>query len=236
MTSSCCTGMPRPLPSGAAPSSPPWLSTRPRCGSPRPTGSWNTSICGPGCSPRHGGWSRSVRWWCCPGWVSPCVPTAPPSATLVPPPWSTRGYSRWAGETGPSRGGAARWCWAPGAPPAGAGLCRVGIDARHLSRSGPRQAVLDALYLALHHGATRRPTSCPSRRRRRELSIPDPPGVGGAPASDPAAAAGQPSSRTHRTRAWQVGLPDEPDAENQRRGPRHQVDDDRRRRAAQRWC
>jgi len=34
------------------------------------------------------------------------------------------------------------------------GLCRVGIDARHLSRSGPRQAVLDALDLALHHGAT----------------------------------------------------------------------------------
>jgi len=33
------------------------------------------------------------------------------------------------------------------------GLCRVGIDARHLSRSGPRQAVLDALDLALHHGA-----------------------------------------------------------------------------------
>jgi len=30
----------------------------------------------------------------------------------------------------------------------------VGIDARHLSRSGPRQAVLDALYFALHHGAT----------------------------------------------------------------------------------
>jgi len=25
------------------------------------------------------------------------------------------------GETGPSRGGAGRWCWAPGAPPAGAG-------------------------------------------------------------------------------------------------------------------
>jgi len=34
------------------------------------------------------------------------------------------------------------------------GLCRVGIDARHLSRSGPRQAVLDALDLALHHGAS----------------------------------------------------------------------------------
>ncbi len=34
------------------------------------------------------------------------------------------------------------------------GLCRVGIEARHLSRSGPRQAVLDALYLALHHEAT----------------------------------------------------------------------------------
>jgi len=34
------------------------------------------------------------------------------------------------------------------------GLCRVGIDARHLSRSGPCQAVLDALDLALHHGAT----------------------------------------------------------------------------------
>jgi len=42
---------------------------------------------------------------------------------------------------------------APGTARRG-GLCRVGIDARHLSRSGPRQAVLDALYFALHHGAT----------------------------------------------------------------------------------
>jgi len=33
------------------------------------------------------------------------------------------------------------------------GLCRLGIDARHLNRSGPRQAVLDALDLALHHRA-----------------------------------------------------------------------------------
>ncbi|MGZ4542145.1 MAG: DUF2334 domain-containing protein [Mycobacteriaceae bacterium] len=33
------------------------------------------------------------------------------------------------------------------------GLVRVSLDAKHLSRSGPRQAVLDALDLALHHGA-----------------------------------------------------------------------------------
>jgi len=32
-----------------------WLSTRQRCGSPPPTASWNTSGCGPGCSPRHDG-------------------------------------------------------------------------------------------------------------------------------------------------------------------------------------
>lgn len=33
------------------------------------------------------------------------------------------------------------------------GLVRIAVDARHLRRSGPRQAVLDAVDLALHHGA-----------------------------------------------------------------------------------
>ena len=33
------------------------------------------------------------------------------------------------------------------------GLVRVSIDAKDLARSGPRQAVLDALDLAVHHGA-----------------------------------------------------------------------------------
>lgn len=33
------------------------------------------------------------------------------------------------------------------------GLVRIAVDARHLGRSGPRQAVLDAVDLALHHGA-----------------------------------------------------------------------------------
>lgn len=33
------------------------------------------------------------------------------------------------------------------------GLVRVAVDARHLGRSGPHQAVLDAVDLALHHGA-----------------------------------------------------------------------------------
>jgi predicted deacetylase len=33
------------------------------------------------------------------------------------------------------------------------GLVRIAVDAQHLGRSGPRQAVLDALDLALHHGA-----------------------------------------------------------------------------------
>ncbi|MEO6881666.1 MAG: DUF2334 domain-containing protein [Mycobacteriaceae bacterium] len=32
-------------------------------------------------------------------------------------------------------------------------VVRIAVDARHLSRSGPRQAVLDAVDLALHHGA-----------------------------------------------------------------------------------
>jgi predicted deacetylase len=35
------------------------------------------------------------------------------------------------------------------------GLVRVALDARDLSRSGPRQAVVDAVDIALHHGATR---------------------------------------------------------------------------------
>ena len=35
------------------------------------------------------------------------------------------------------------------------GLVRVALDARDLSRSGPRQALLDAVDIALHHGATR---------------------------------------------------------------------------------
>jgi len=55
------------------------------------------------------------------------------------------------------------------------GLCRLGIDARHLNRSGPRQAVLDALDLALHHRRSRRPTSSPALRRRRRT--PNPPRV-----------------------------------------------------------
>lgn len=33
------------------------------------------------------------------------------------------------------------------------GMVRIAVDARHLGRSGPRQAVLDAVDLALHHGA-----------------------------------------------------------------------------------
>jgi predicted deacetylase len=33
------------------------------------------------------------------------------------------------------------------------GVVRIAVDARHLGRSGPRQAVLDAVDLALHHGA-----------------------------------------------------------------------------------
>ncbi len=32
-------------------------------------------------------------------------------------------------------------------------LVRIAVDARHLDRSGPHQAVLDAVDLALHHGA-----------------------------------------------------------------------------------
>ena len=35
------------------------------------------------------------------------------------------------------------------------GLVRVAVDARDLSRPGPRQAVLDAVDIAMHHGATR---------------------------------------------------------------------------------
>jgi len=36
------------------------------------------------------------------------------------------------------------------------GLVRLGVDAKHLPRSGPRQAVLDALDLAMHYGAVAR--------------------------------------------------------------------------------
>jgi uncharacterized protein len=35
------------------------------------------------------------------------------------------------------------------------GLVRVAMDARDLSRPGPRQAMLDAIDIAMHHGATR---------------------------------------------------------------------------------
>jgi uncharacterized protein len=35
------------------------------------------------------------------------------------------------------------------------GLVRVAMDARDLARSGPRQAMLDAVDIAMHHGATR---------------------------------------------------------------------------------
>jgi hypothetical protein len=33
------------------------------------------------------------------------------------------------------------------------GLVRIAVDAADLARSGPRQAVLDAVDIALHHGA-----------------------------------------------------------------------------------
>ncbi|WP_073479544.1 DUF2334 domain-containing protein [Streptoalloteichus hindustanus] len=49
------------------------------------------------------------------------------------------------------------WCWALVLGVARAarrgGLVRLGVDAADLARPGPRQAVLDAVDIALHHGA-----------------------------------------------------------------------------------
>jgi len=164
----------RPPSSAAAPSSPHCLSTRQRCGSPPPTAPWNTRAADPVVRPATVGDFPRCAGGAAPGGFHlvrrshhhprPCHRHHGARASARggrgnrTEPWRCRAMVLGAGST--TRRG---------------GLCRLGIDARHLNRSGPRQAVLDALDLALHHRRSRRPTSSPSLRRRRRA--PNPPRV-----------------------------------------------------------